>query len=124
MNIFAFYNVIYICVLLIRVHLWKFVFAPQAIAQSFKSLHSLLTLNTEYGGKEKKCKQLFQYSKQSLRVSVPPENHTTCAPCFTEGYSESDNQSSLTSLLRTFSHHVHHACISVSDHLQSVYVVL
>ena len=44
---------------------------------------------------------------KSLRVSVPPKNHTTCAPRFAEGQSTSDHQFS-ASLIRTSSHHVHH----------------
>ena len=31
--------------------------SPKARASAFKSFHLLLSLNTEYGGKEKKCKQ-------------------------------------------------------------------
>ena len=132
-------------------------FAPQAGAPAIKSLHSLLTLNTEYGGKEHctnnhynspkyppclrssrkphyvcsvfrrrperkrhfihsrvtasrrlivsrqrclvsnvlataktfSCISCFQTSLKALRVSVPPENHTTCAPRFAEGPSDS-----------------------------------
>ena len=44
--------------------------SPKAIAGAFKSFHSLLSLNTEYGGKEKKCKQLLQKPTEPLRVSV------------------------------------------------------
>ena len=59
-----------------------------AIALAFKSLHSLLSLNTEYGGQGRIVLATITITPVPLRVSEPPENHTTCAPCFAEGHDE------------------------------------
>ncbi len=59
--------------------------SPKAKASAFQSLHSLLSLNTEYGGQRRIVLAIINNNP-----SIPPrlrslKNHTTCAPCFAEG---------------------------------------
>ena len=58
--------------------------SPKAIARAFKSFHSLLTLNTEYGGQGRIVQAIIYNNPQNLRASLP-----LYPPCFAEGHSGS-----------------------------------
>ena len=60
-------------------------FAPQARAQALKSFHSLLPLNTEYGGQRRIVQAIIPVSQ-----AIPPSLRSLNPPHFAEGLSESD----------------------------------